>query len=113
MTLSSYASGIADDIQREGRRVLLRRLSATNLFFDVEVYSYGRNYGINEVAGGITQGDREERVSNREIDAAQWPGPPRRGDQVVIEGRTCQVVANETKVIGGEPVEYVMQVRGA
>lgn len=113
MTLSSYASGIADDIQREGRQVLLRRLSGSELFFDVVVYSYGRNYTINEIVGGITQGDRMERISQREIDATQWPGPIRRGDQLVIEGRTCQVVASETVVVGGETVEYVIQARGA
>ncbi len=113
MTLSTYASGIADDIQREGRLVLLRRLGGPELFFDVDVYSYGRLYKPTEVVGGIVQGDREERISHREIDARQWPGPIRRGDQVVIQGRTCQVMAAETVVVGGETVEYVLQVRGA
>ncbi len=120
MTLSSYAFGIYEDISREGRLVLLRRLSGPDTFFDVNVYAFGIDYHIDsrervggaDVAGGIVQGDRIERISNKEIDERQWPGPPRRGDIIVIAGRTCNVRGVETKIVGGETVEHVLQVRG-
>lgn len=121
MSLSQYASMIADDIQREGRLVLLRRLNGPETFMDVWVYAYGKDYhvdsrerpGGSDSFGGVVQGDREERISQREIDAAQWPGPPRRGDMLVIQGRTCNVRGCETKVVGGEQVEHILNVRGA
>ncbi len=119
--ISSYALGIYSDIKREGRLVLLRRLSGPDTFFDVQLYAFGTQYHIDsrervggaDVFGGIVQGDRLERISNKEISERQWPGPPRRGDQMIIEGRTVNVRGVETKVIGGESVEHVLEVRGA
>lgn len=113
--------GIYQDIAREGRTVLLRRLSGPDTFFDVSLYAYGTDYHIDsrervggaDVAGGVVQGDRIERISNKEISERGWPGPPRRGDQIVIEGRNCSVRGVETKVVGGETVEHILQVRGA
>lgn len=121
MAISSYAEGIYQDISREGRLVLLRRLSGPDTFFDVSLYSYGTDYHIDsrervggaDVAGGIVQGDRIERISNKEISERQWPGPPRRGDQLIIEGRTTNIRGVETKVVGGETVVHILQVRGA
>lgn len=121
MSITAYANGIYTDVKREGRLVLLRRLSGPDTFFDVSLYAYSTKYNIDsrervggaDTFGGVSQGDREERISNKEIVEAQWPGPPKRGDQVIAEGKTYQVRGVETKIVGGEQVLHILDVRGA
>ena len=121
MAISAYANGIYTDVKREGRQILLRRLSGPDTFFDVTVYAYSTNYHIDsrervggaDTFGGVSQGDREERISNKEIDERQWPGPPKRGDQIIAEDKTYQVRGVETKIVGGEQVLHILNVRGA
>jgi len=43
-----------------------------------------RGYEPVQLIGGIVQGDRQVAVSNAEIADAQWPGPPRNGDDVLL-----------------------------
>jgi hypothetical protein len=58
---------------------------------------------------------REVRISNAEIAAAAWPGPPRAGenaDRIVIDGQERIVMAIDTRYIGEAAALHVMQVRG-
>ena len=101
-----------DDVARLieiwGRGVTLRREPST----DVSVKAFVRGYAPNELVGDITQGDRELKISNSEIAAAAWPGPPVKGDRVIIDARTTTILAVEPLHIGEDIALYVLRVRG-
>jgi len=104
---------IANDIAREGALMTLRRVTGTgDVHFDVEVYGYDSQYKPEEIVGEIAQGDIRVIISNREILARSWPGPPRRSDVVIIDGKPHRVMGNEIQSIGGEVVMHWLQVRG-
>ncbi len=102
------ARRIADRIGREGEPVVLRRASVA----DLDLKGVVRFYRADELTGAIQQGDRVVTASGREIAAAAWPGPPRRGDQVVIRGRTTAVQSCETRTLRGVDAMHIIQVRG-
>lgn len=113
MSLGDVAASVADAIEEVGSEARLRRLSGrAGIWFDVTVKAVGRGYQPNELTGGIIQGDREFKVSNREIVARRWPGPPRKGDQVITEGRTFTVQAADPVSVGDEIALHIIQARG-
>lgn len=79
---------------------------------DVVVYGVTKNYAANEIIGTIIQGDTQVTFSNAEIEAAQWPGPPKPGDKMVIDGKVRNVGAVEPKYLGTGILVYVLQVTG-
>ncbi len=105
---------VADIIVDKGELVTLRRLATGGVIaFSVDVWAVVRFFAANELVGGISQGDRMALISNREIAAHQWPGPPRERDQLIIRGKTATLQANaETIVVDGFTVSHRMQVRG-
>jgi hypothetical protein len=106
---------IAARIGREGQPVTLRRLTGTGanqVPFDVELFGFVRSYRPEELTAGITQGDRVVRISDAEIAERQWPGPPRKGDRVVIDGRVTNVEAVETRRLRRAVAMHILQVRG-
>lgn len=70
------------------------------------------DYSPQQLGGDIQQGDRHIIISNAEIAAAAWPGPPRKGDMVVENGKTLRVQACDTITINGEVVRHHLQARG-
>jgi hypothetical protein len=108
-----HADMIANDIQREGSPAVLSRFTGTSgIHYDVNVYAVERGYKPEQISGEIKQGDRECRISNREILAHAWPGPPRAADVLIMSGRNFRVMGVNVLEIGGEVVEHVLQVRG-
>ena len=104
---------ISDDIRQNGTMVLLRRPAPQGLHFDLPCMAMVRAFQPNELVGGIEQGDRRVVISNAEIAGRIWPGPPKQGDQIVIDGRTTTLrAAAETIRVGDFIVKHVMQVRG-
>jgi hypothetical protein len=110
--LTPEANAIADDIADVGETAILRRLAPQNIHFDVTVKAVDRGYKVTELTQAIVQGDREVRVSNREILTHQWPGPPRNGDQIIMGGKTGRIMGVESPKIGEEVVMHIIQVRG-
>ena len=102
---------IAARIDRDGEDVLLRRPGAPPV--QATVRAFVRGFKPDELVGGIQQGDRELRVAPGPLAALGWPGPPQRGDDVVIRGRTTKVQACETRTLRGADALHVLQVRGA
>jgi hypothetical protein len=105
-------SATATMLTRYGETVLLRRPTGQAQFIDVSCAARVDQFQPDEIAGGVVQGDRRVILSNREIEVDAWPGPPRRGDQIVIAGRTTTVQGVETVSVGGEVVRHNVQVRG-
>ena len=66
-----------------------------------------REYRAREIAGLVQQGDREVRIA-----AADLSFTPRPNDQVVIGGKTFQVVSVNTCSPFNEAAIHILQVRG-
>lgn len=91
----------------------LRRVTGTgDVHFDVTLYGYSSRYAPQEIVGEVAQGDVKIIVSNREILEHSWPGPPRRSDVMIMDGKPYRVLGVEVQSIGAETVMHVMQCRG-
>jgi hypothetical protein len=66
-----------------------------------------RQYRAREIAGLVQQGDREVRIA-----AADLSFTPRPNDQVVIGGKTFQVLSVNTCSPFNEAAIHILQVRG-
>jgi hypothetical protein len=66
-----------------------------------------RQYRAREIQGLVQQGDREVRIA-----AADLSFSPRPNDQVVIGGKTFQVVSVNTRSPFNEAAIHIAQVRG-
>jgi hypothetical protein len=96
------AGAVAHAIDLVGKPATLRRVAGPGRFVSVTLKAVWRGYRPQELAGGIVQGDREVRIGNAEITACKWPGPPWRGDQMILEGRTFTVMVADTPTWGRE-----------
>lgn len=111
--MSDTTLRILEMLSRRGRSVLLRRrVGTSSSFTDVTARGYSRGYKAQELVGGIVQGDREVVVANAEIVSASWPGPPRKGDTVVVDGQTVTVQGALTMYDGPDRCAHVLWVRG-
>lgn len=110
--MTPEATDIANDIADVGQTALLRRLAPHGIHYDVTLKAVERSYTLRELTPQIAQGDREVRISNREILDRQWPGPPRRGDQIWLQELLCQVMGVEVVLIKDEVVMHIIQARG-
>ncbi len=79
---------------------------------DVTVYGRTKNFTANELGNGLIQGDTEITITNTEIAAAQWPGPPMTNDKFIVDGRERTVKSVEPKYLGPDVLVYVCQVTG-
>jgi hypothetical protein len=66
-----------------------------------------REYRAREIIGLVQQGDREVRIA-----AADLSFSPKQNDQVVIGGKTYQVVSVNTRSPFSEAAIHILQVRG-
>ena len=114
----SISDKLASVLTRFGRPMTLRRNTlgpgGAQYPLDVTVYGVSRNYKPQELVAntGVSQGDTEVTLSNAEIAAAQWPGPPKKGDMLLFDSRPTVIQAVEPKNLGTELLVYVCQVRG-
>jgi hypothetical protein len=66
-----------------------------------------REYRAREIAGLVQQGDQEVRIA-----AADLSFTPKSNDQVVIGGKTSQVVSVNTRSPFSDTAIHILQVRG-
>lgn len=112
MTPEAAAASTASAIARTGQVVTLRRVVA-GVNTDVDAFAVVRGYQPQELVGEITQADRQVIVSDQEITAAGWPGPPTTGDIVIIGGKSHRVQGPaETIVMGNVVVRHTLRARG-
>jgi hypothetical protein len=116
-------NALADTLERGGRYIRLRRLTGRGLYIEVRCAARVTKWTPElrlqiESSGGYAQGDRICVISNREILAAKWPGPPRRGDVVLIEGddpttlNTTAVQSCDSSDVDGITTRHDMTLRG-
>lgn len=97
-----------------GQEAILRRLGNSPPT-DVTLFVKVDYVEDQPVAGGVQQFQRKVIASNSEIATASWPGPPRRGDQVIISSgtKTMTVQTCDTKIVNGVQIMHVMTVLGS
>lgn len=99
-------------VLRQGAAITLRRVQTGVAPIEVQPIAVVRGYVPHEMLGGIVQGDRQVTITNDEIAAAGWPAPPRKGDQVVIDGKAATVQGVNTTTLRGAIAKHVLHVRG-
>lgn len=103
---------IAAEIAAEGQTVILRRIVTGSAPVAATLKAMVRMYRPAELAAGIVQGDRRVVVAAATLDAAEWPVPPRKGDQVVDGGKVLAVQGCEEIKVRDVAAKYVLAVRG-
>ena len=91
-----------------GETVTLRREPAT----DVIVKASIRRYEARDLAGNIIQGSAVIHISNQEIAAASWPGPPRQGDKIIRDSKELHIESCETRNWFEDAAVHILQCRG-
>lgn len=91
-----------------GQTVTMKRSGVADLVVKASV----AGYQPHELVGGIQQGDRKVFIAESDLSDASWPSPPRKGDQIVISGKTAMVQAVDTRSLGENVALHVVTVRG-
>jgi hypothetical protein len=105
----------ADMIDLVGETVTLRRVTGPSTFVSVKVKAkmstFVRQRDVEP--GAVKQFYQQFIISNREIAARQWPGPPRRGDQIVTSERAISTVQScDVQKVGDVIALFVLQTTG-
>jgi hypothetical protein len=103
---------VRDAIWREGETITLQRVVTGQAPASVTCLAMVREYRPNELVGDLQQGDRLVLISDAEIAAAGWPGPPQRGDQVLTGDGAYTVQANNVTRLRGAVAKHMLTVRG-
>lgn len=100
-------------LARNGRAMTLRRrVGTTAAFTDVTVVGRLRDFSPEQLVGGVMQGDAEAVIDAGPVLAAAGFAPPRKGDLLVVDGRTWAVQGCQPRAIGAQVVAYDLWVRG-
>jgi hypothetical protein len=99
--------GVAGETITYYKRQLQRGHAAKHAFGSYTIKASVRQYRAREIAGLVQQCHREVRIA-----AADLSFTPRLNDQVVIGGKTYQVVSVNTRNPFSEAAIYIVQVRG-
>jgi hypothetical protein len=91
-----------------GETVTLRREPATDVVVKAKII----NYEPTELAGNIIQGRAVARISDAEIAAAAWPGPPQQGDKIIRDGKVLHIESRETRNWFEDGAVHILQLRG-
>ncbi|MDR3474435.1 MAG: hypothetical protein P4M09_22530 [Devosia sp.] len=111
MTSQEAISDLDASLAADGEDVQLQRAGGQTAA-TLACRAFVRGFKPAELAGGIIQGDRLVIISNSEIAAQAWPGPPKKPDSVVIAGRVTTIQGVETIRLGAVAVRHNIQVRG-
>jgi len=100
-------------IYQVGESATLRRLTGTQQIpMSVELRAVIGGAAEQQMAGSAMQMDRQVIISNHEIAAKRWPGPPRRGDRLIAGRRSYTVEDVDTIVVDDVTVQHELRVRG-
>lgn len=85
--------------ERVGQMITIRRLTGTQRIpYGVECQASVRIGAGQVLVSGVLQMADEVRVGDREMRAAQWPAPPRHGDQVQLADGHLTTVFGEAQM---------------
>lgn len=103
-----FASSRRGMLAARGRAMTLRRTGQA----DLTVVGFATAYRPEQVAGAVRQGDQRVAITAIEIAAASWPGPPRPGDFLVVDGKTWAIEGAEPKHEGLVCAGFDLWIRG-
>ncbi|HEY0182350.1 MAG TPA: hypothetical protein VGC09_06025, partial [Rhodopila sp.] len=89
--MASFLAGRRRMLATRGRPMTLRRANPADggiVPADLTVQGFLFPYAPERIAGPVRQGDAQVQMLADEIAAAGWPGPPRAGDWLVVDGAT-------------------------
>ena len=97
-------------VHKHGEAMTLKCTGQTNLAVRGKLFGGGLNDLVNTTADA----EASIKISNAEIAAAAWPGPPRRGDEIVLAstGRTWRVLDCITRRDSASAGIHVLAVAG-
>lgn len=112
----TVADSITNALLRFGRPMILRRLTwAGDVATSTDVTIYGVTEGqlSHELSDGMSSpGTIKVTMSNAQIAAAGWPGPPRQLDQMIIDdGQERSILGVETKYLGPSVLVFECQIQ--
>ena len=112
--MSAFTGSRRRVIARHGRMMTLRRQTGVDpvAFIDVGLLGVFSSYRPEQITAGVKAGDASVAITNDEIAAIGWPGPPRSGDALVIDGRTWQVIGVMRVFDGAATIGAMLWVRG-
>ena len=107
---NALAASVARLIAARGEAITLRRLPATDVACRAAVWQFKPD----ELVGDLKQGDRRVVMSNLEIVAAAWPGPPslERKDRIIIGTKTFTIIEVDTRRINDVIAGHWVIIRG-
>jgi hypothetical protein len=101
-------------IEQVGETVTIQRLfGPQQIPFSVDVKAFCVGFQPQELVDPIIQGAQKITIGHKEIAERQWPGPPRKGDRIIIRGRESVIEACDVVNIGTTICRYNLHVRGA
>lgn len=108
------ADGYLRAFEKNGQMVTIKRLTGTRqIAFSVQCLGRVDVGIVSELVGNVQQTADEVRVTDREMNAIQWPKPPRHGDQIVYADGTSRVVLGRAKVeLLDEDTVYILTTLG-
>jgi hypothetical protein len=113
VSATQRAARVAAKLRKNGRAMVLRRrVGTTAAFSDVTVYGEDRGYRPDQLLGGVIQGDRKVTISNAEIAAAGWSGPPKKGDFLTVDGVQTALQGAVTEYEGTVILAHILWIRG-
>lgn len=95
-------------LARHGRSITLRRPGSPNT--DTTINAKITGFAVDQLIGEVTQSDRKVVIAA--ADLGSWPAPPRRGDQVIVDGKIAVVQAAESRHDGASIVRWDLRVTG-
>lgn len=111
----SVADSITNALLRFGRPMTLRRKTWSGNSYttqDVQVFGVTEGPLSEQLTSGVAgAGEATVTFSNAQIAAADWPGPPEKLDELVIDdGEVRTIRAVETKYLGTQVLVFVAKV---
>lgn len=111
--MSAYIAGrVAAVLGEHGETMTLQRTGQSDLSVKGKRLRPG-GAGSSQAVGAVAQNMITVKISNAEIAAASWPGPPRKGDKLVMGGRTYTLEADsDVRGDAGTTLAHFLVVKG-
>lgn len=113
--MPAYMDGRRRLLASRGRGFTLRRqtVTAPPAYVSVTLTGFLRAYRPDQIAGALQQGDWAMEIGNDEIAAAEWPGPPRAGDEVLDGSAAAYAVIGAAPIYEAETlIGHTLTLRG-
>lgn len=106
------ARKFAAELARSGETMTLRRPGGASVAVKGKRHQPKGATG-DELVGMATQAMRRIIISNAEIAANAWPGPPKNGDLIIIDNKPYRLIDDaNTQVHDGVIVAHFLTVKG-